>query len=63
MDKFTLKEVFVLVFIIVTGISFLETSDPIFSTPFFKDFIGNVLVYGFVSELLVVFWSYLIGRE
>lgn len=53
MKIFTSKQVFILVFIIIVAISFIETSEPIWSFPFLRKFALKLLVYGLISEVMV----------
>jgi len=57
MKTFTSKQVFILVFCIVAGIAFSETSAPIWSLSFLREFGLKLLIYGFVSEVVVVLLS------
>lgn len=52
--KFTAKQVYILVFAIVAGIAFLQTSYPMWTSEFWKEFLFNVLIYGVVCEFVVV---------
>jgi len=54
MKEFTLKQVLVLVFAIIAGIAFVETSSPIWSLDFWREFLLKLLVYGAVSEFIVI---------
>lgn len=55
---FTTKQVLILVFAIITGIAFLQTSTPIWTASFWREFILHILGYGLVSEFIVI----LLGR-
>jgi len=55
MKKFTLKQILILVLCIVAGIAFLETSAPIWSLSFLREFGLKLLVYGAISEIIVIF--------
>ncbi len=52
--KFTAKQVYILVFAIVVGISFVETSGGIKTSEFWKEFIFNIVGYGIIVELIVI---------
>jgi len=54
MKKFTTKQVFVLVLAIVMGIAFIETSSPVWTLLFWREFLLKLMVYGLVSEFIVV---------
>jgi hypothetical protein len=54
MKTFTSKQVFVLVFAIVAGIAFMETSQPLSTGAFWREFLTKLLLYGVVSEFVVV---------
>ena len=53
-ETFTSKQVLVLVLFIIVGISFFETSAPIWTLLFLREFILNLFVYGMISAFLVV---------
>jgi len=50
----TLKQVSKLVFVIVAGIAFVETSSPMWSLAFLKEFLLKVIIYGAVAEFMVI---------
>lgn len=54
MKTFTSKQVLILVFCIVAGIAFVETSAPMWSFNFLREFMLKLLGYGIVSEFIVV---------
>jgi len=54
MKKFTLKQVFILVLAIVAGIAFIETSAPIWTFAFGREFLLKLLAYGAISEFIVI---------
>jgi len=54
MKIFTLKQVLILVFVIIAGIAFVETSSSVFSSAFWREFLLNLLIYGAVSEFIVI---------
>jgi hypothetical protein len=54
MKEFTLKQVLILVIAIVAGIAFIETSGPVWTWDFWRQFLLKLLVYGVVSEFIVV---------
>ncbi|MFA6404862.1 MAG: hypothetical protein WCW03_02575 [Candidatus Paceibacterota bacterium] len=54
MKTFTSKQVFILVIVIVAGIAFAETSAPIWSSDFLREFGLKLFVYGGISEFIVV---------
>jgi len=55
MKKFTLKQILILVLCIIAGIAFLETSAPTWSLSFLREFGLKLLVYGAISEIIVIF--------
>lgn len=57
MKTFTSKQVFILVFCIVAGIAFSETSAPMWSLSFLREFGLKLLIYGAVSEIVVIILS------
>lgn len=57
MKTFTSKQVLILVFCIVAGIAFAETSAPIWSLSFFREFGLKLFIYGGISEIVVVLLS------
>ena len=57
MKEFTAKEVFILVFAIVAGIAFTEKSSPIISWDFWREFLTKLLIYGAVTEFIVIVLS------
>ncbi|MDP3792946.1 MAG: hypothetical protein Q8Q89_04455 [bacterium] len=59
MKKFTSKQVFILVLAIVAGIAFMETSSPIWTSAFWREFLLNLLLYGVISEFVVIALSIL----
>ena len=52
--SFTTKQVVILVLVIVAAIAFLETSQPVLTGAFWRAFLLKVLIYGAVSEFVVV---------
>lgn len=54
MKTFTSKQVLILVIVIVAGIAFAETSAPLWSVDFLREFGLKLLVYGAVSEIVVI---------
>ncbi|MDD5463923.1 MAG: hypothetical protein PHP62_02150 [Candidatus Moranbacteria bacterium] len=57
MKTFTLKQVLILVFCIVAGIAFSETSAPIWSLTFFREFGLKLFIYGAISEIIIILLS------
>jgi len=56
--EFTAKQVYILVFVIVVGIAFVETpAGAIWTSEFWKEFLLKVIVYGVVVEFLVLLLS------
>jgi hypothetical protein len=53
-EKFTTKEVAILIIAIVAGIAFLETSHPLWTGKFWREFILKVVVYGVVVEFILL---------
>jgi len=51
---YTSKQVATLVFIIVGAIAFVETSAPIWTGSFWREFLLKLIVYGFASEIAVI---------
>jgi len=51
---FTSKQVHILVFAIITGIAFIETSGPLQSVAFWREFMMNLFIYGLVAEFAVI---------
>ena len=54
MKEFSSKEVLILVFAIVAGIAFMETSSPVWTAAFWREFLLKLLLYGVISEFIVV---------
>ena len=54
MKKFTFKQVLILVIVIVAGIAFVETSSPMWTSAFWREFLLKLLIYGAVSEFVVI---------
>ena len=54
MKKFTTKQVFILVFAIIVGIAFMETSSPLWTFIFWRGFLLKILLYGAISEFIVI---------
>jgi hypothetical protein len=52
--KFTGQQVFILVLAVVAGIAFVETSAPIWTLMFWRQFVLKLMVYGAVSEIAVI---------
>jgi hypothetical protein len=57
MKTFTSKQVLILVLAIVAGIAFMETSAPMWSLSFLREFGLKLLIYGAISEFIVVIWG------
>ena len=45
------------------GIAFFETSAPILTTSFLKEFLLKVLGYGLIAEFLVIGWGSWVDRD
>jgi len=54
MKEFTAKQVFILVFAIIAGIAFMETSSPLWTFIFWREFLLKILLYGAISEFIVI---------
>jgi len=54
MKTFTSKQVLILVLSIVAGIAFIETSAPMWSLSFLREFGLKLLIYGGMSEFVVI---------
>jgi len=63
MKKFTSKQIFIIVFFIVASIAFIETSMPIWTFAFWREFLLKFLVYGAISEFVVIALGRLINSE
>lgn len=53
-EKITAKQVYILVFAIVVGIAFMETSGAMWTSQFWKEFLLNVIVYGVIVEFVII---------
>ena len=52
---FTVKQVYILVFVIVVGIAFIETSTgAIWVFKFWREFLLKVIIYGGIAEFIVL---------
>jgi len=51
---FTGKQVVVLVLSIVAAIAFVETSPPVWTGGFWREFLLKLIVYGVVAEFVVI---------
>ena len=54
MKTFTSKQVLILVLSIVAGIAFIETSAPMWSLSFLREFGLKLIIYGVISEFIVL---------
>lgn len=54
MKTFTTKQVLILTICIVAAIAFIETSEPILSLDFLRQFGLKLLGYGLISEFVVI---------
>jgi len=54
MKEFTAKQVFILVSAIIVGIAFMETSSPLSTFIFWREFLLKVLLYGGISVFIVI---------
>ena len=61
--SFTDRQVFVLIFCIVAGISFIETSEAMWSLAFWKEFALNLILYGVIVEFIVILLSNFLNKE
>jgi len=52
--EFTIKQVLILVAVVVVGIAFMETSAPMWTSLFWREFLLKILLYGVVSEFMVI---------
>ncbi|MFA4857952.1 MAG: hypothetical protein WC901_04730 [Candidatus Margulisiibacteriota bacterium] len=63
-EQFTAKQVYVLVFAIVVGIAFIETSKgAVWEWIFWKEFLPKVIVYGVIVEFVVVCLSNYLSKR
>ncbi|MFH0968981.1 MAG: hypothetical protein V1804_00540 [Patescibacteria group bacterium] len=53
-NTFTSRQVFILVLCVVAGIAFLETSEPVWTLSFLRQFGLKLIIYGAVSEFVVL---------
>lgn len=60
---FSAKQVYILVFAIVVSIAFLETSDPIWTSEFWREFVLKVFVYGAVVEFVVIVLGQFLNKD
>lgn len=63
MKEFSLKEVVILVFATVSGIAFLETSGPVWTWAFGREFLLKLLVYCSVSVVIAIVLTVLTGKH
>jgi len=56
-ETFTQKQVLILVIAIVAGIAFAETSSPMWSLSFWREFGLKLIIYGAISEFVVILLS------
>jgi hypothetical protein len=54
MKEFSFKQVLILVFAIVSAIAFVETSSPMWTSAFWREFLLKLLIYGAISEFVVI---------
>jgi len=54
MEKFTLKQVQILMVAIIAGIAFIETSSPIWTLDFLREFFLKFIGYAAVSIVVVM---------
>ncbi|MFH1292280.1 MAG: hypothetical protein ABIH87_03720 [bacterium] len=54
MKEFSQKEVYKLVFVIIVSIAFMETSSPIWTLNFLREFLLNLLIYGAIAAFAVI---------
>jgi hypothetical protein len=63
MKEFTGKQVLILVFAIVAGIAFIETSGPVWTWTFWRQFLLNLVVYGAVSVVIAMVLHVVTGKN
>ena len=51
---FSSKQVYILVLAIVAGIAFMETSSPMWTSDFWREFLYKLFMYGAISEFVVI---------
>lgn len=56
-EKIPVKQVYILVIAIVAVFAFLDTSDPVWTGSFWREFGLKLLVYGAVTEFVVIFFA------
>ena len=61
--EYTSKQVLVLVVAIISAIAFLETSGPIWSWTFWRQFLLNLFIYSAVSVIVGIALGGLIGKD
>jgi len=59
--EYTSKQVLILVGAIISAIAFLETSGPVWSWTFWRQFLLNLLIYSAVSVFVVIALGSLLG--
>ncbi len=57
MKEYTYTQVIVLVLALMIVFAFLETSDPIWTLPFFKDLLRHIWGYALVSVFVCAIWA------
>jgi hypothetical protein len=60
---FTFKEVVAIIFFLIAGFSFLETSAPILTIAFLREFLLKFIGYCVAAEIILVFWETLKNRK
>ena len=61
--SFTAKQVIILTLVIVAGIAFMETSQPVWTGEFWREFGLNVFVYGLVVEFIVILLAQFLSKD
>ncbi len=54
MKECTTNDVFILVFVIITGIAFLETFMPVWTLDFWREFLYKIIGYTLASVVLML---------
>lgn len=61
--KFTSKQVYIIVFAIVASFAFLETSHPVWTGEFLREFFSKLFVYGLVTEFIVILLADFLNKD
>ena len=62
-QEFTSKEVCILVLAVVGGIAFAETSSPVISLAFWREFLVKFLSYCVISAVMMIVVSMFNGKH